>query len=149
MRTSRTPRSRHSRLSRYSLTKFGLVPTTEQIFIEDPHGRASCHVPSPSLAFDLSPVGGLDRVKHIRLYDPLQDFNIRHHTVTPDDSGKVLDGWKELYLFVERHNLVVVLSKLIAVPLQLLRPRDHEAEVRRLGQLRQFRRFRGGQNARA
>ena len=47
--------------------------------------------------------------------------------------GKYLTGGKELYLFIERNDIVVILAKVITISLDLLCPGDHQAEVGRFG----------------
>src|SRR6266403_3030916 len=66
--------------------------------------------------------------------------------MTANDTRKVLDRWKEFYFFPERDDFVVLLAGLVAIPFDLLRPRDHHAEVSRFRELSQFGGFRGRKN---
>src|SRR4029450_62419 len=69
---------------------------------------------------------------------PAQDFNVRHDAVAADDSREVLHRRKKCDLFIDRDNLVVIQAQVIAIPLHLLGPGNHQAEVGGLSELREF-----------
>ena len=58
--------------------------------------------------------------------------------MTADDTREVFDGRKKSDFFMERDDLVVILAHLITASLNLLRPGNEQAEISRLGELREL-----------
>src|SRR4029077_3945337 len=63
-----------------------------------------------------------------------------------DDTGEVLRPWEKSDFFVEGNDFFVRLTRLIAVPLNLLRPSNHQAEIGCLSQFSYLSCFRSRQD---
>src|SRR5271165_1767370 len=94
------------------------------------------------LTLDLRSIGGLNCPEKCRIIELAQDFDVGHDTMAADDTWEVLGTWKKRNLFIEGDDFFVRLTHVIAVPLNLLGPGNHQAEIGCLGQLRELGCFR-------
>ena len=75
-----------------------------------------------------------------------QDCNIRHNTMAANDSRKVFRLWKKRNFLVEGAGFFKGLARLVTISLNLLRPRDQQAEIGSLAQFRDLGCFRSRQD---
>src|SRR5215469_17532345 len=95
-----------------------------------------------SFALKLLSVGSPDRSQQRSAFNVAEDFNVGHHAMAADDTGKVRDGREERYFSTQRDHLVVVRPRPIAKPFDFLRPGDHDSKIGRLAQFPELSRLR-------
>ena len=108
----------------------------------DAHIRPNLNLSSsPSLAINFLHIRGLYCLKNIRMDHFSKDLYVGHDTMASYDAREILYRWEEWNLIVDRDDFIIILSQLIAVAFDFLRPCDNQSEVGRLRQLREFSRF--------